>query len=164
MRRREGLLSGHLAEELIDEAAAAASYWTGHMILSPPLFFLCLSVLRFPGDHRDLTMSHSKRGDGAWLSKPRVGVQRRGAPPEREQLFSRRSASHNCSFPVQAQLPNYVLTPPHPFPLFPSPAAPFQYFRPHLLPPPWVPAAVGGTINSGWPAFSFPASFLPECS
>lgn len=123
MRRSEGLLRGHLAEELIDEAAASARSWTGHMILSPPLYFLCLSVLQFPGDLGDPTMSHGKQGVGAWPSKHRVGGggQRRGAPPEREQLFSRRSASHHCSFPVQAQLPNNVLTPPPPFP---APAAP----------------------------------------
>lgn len=93
-RRGRGLL----AEGLINEAAAATCSWTGHMILSATPFF-SPSVLQIPSG---LTMTHGERGGGGWTSEQWVGVGgwRRGAPPEREQLFPGRSASHRCPFPV----------------------------------------------------------------
>lgn len=140
--------------------------WSHDPLASPLLsLILCYGFLATSGTKRWVTASKG----GAWPNKRRVGLVWGwgggwGAPPEREQLFSRRSASHHCSFPVQARLPNYVLTLPHSFtllllhpPVFlAKPPAPTSH------PTPWAAAAVGGTINSVWPPFSSPALFLPK--
>lgn len=144
---------GLLAEGLIDEAATCS--WTGHMILSANPFFLCLR-LRFPGD---LTMTRRARGRRFAKRAKGGGAWRwtRGAPPEREQLFPGRSASHRCPFPVWPRLPNYVLGPPSPFLphlLLPPPCCTLQDSLappPELLPSPRAAAAaVGGRTNSVW--------------
>lgn len=159
------MLRGHLAEELMDEAAAAARSWTGHMILLPPFYFslpLCVAVSwppRGPNDEsrqaRGWSLAVQARGGG-------VGGCSGGEHHLRENSCSPEGQPPTTAPFLSRPDCQTMFSPPHPHPTpFPAPAAPSSilgsaYCHPHA--PLWPAAAVGGTINSVCPVFSFPAS------